>query len=70
MQSRELKTIARPARFGRKSIGKVPSSDFLVSAALLGAVVLLSAPLEAAPEQTETPSVQAPAAVAAAQAAG
>jgi ABC transporter substrate binding protein (PQQ-dependent alcohol dehydrogenase system) len=69
MQSRERKTIARPAHFGRKSIGKVPSFDFLVSAALLGAVVLLSAPLEAAPEQTETPSVQAPAAVAAAQAA-
>ena len=69
MQSRERKTIARPAHFGRKSIGKLPSLDFLFSAALLGAVMLLSAPLEAAPEQTETPSVQAPATPAAAQAA-
>ena len=69
MQFRERKTIARPAHFGRKSIGKLPSLDFLFSAALLGAVVLLSAPLEAAPEQTETPSVQAPATPAAAQAA-
>jgi hypothetical protein len=50
MQFRERKTIARPAHFGRNSIGKVPSLDFLFSGALLGAVVLLSAPLEAAPE--------------------
>ena len=69
MQSRERKTIARPAHFGRNSIGKLPSLDFLFSVALLGAVVLLSAPLEAAPEQTETPSAQAPATPAAAQAA-
>ena len=69
MQSRERRTIARPTHFGRKSIGKLPSLDFLFSAALLGAVVLLSAPLEAAPEQTETPSVQAPATPAAPQAA-
>ena len=69
MQSRKRKTIARPAHFGRKPIGKLPSLDFLFSAALLGAVVLLSAPLEAAPEQTETPSVQAPATPAAPQAA-
>ena len=69
MQFRERKTIARPAHFGRNSIGKVPSLDFLFSVALLGAVVLLSAPLEAAPEQTETPSAQAPATPAAAQAA-
>ena len=69
MQFRERKTIARPAHFGRNSIGKVPSLDFLFSVALLGAVVLLSAPLEAAPEQTETPSAQAPATPAPAQAA-
>ena len=67
MQFRERKTIARPAHFGRNSIGEVPSLDFLFSVALLGAVVLLSAPLEAAPEQTETPSAQAPATPAAAQ---
>ena len=60
MQSRKRKTIARPAHFGRKPIGKLPSLDFLFSAALLGAVLFLSAPLEAAPEQTETPSAQAP----------
>ena len=60
MQSRKRKTIARPAHFGRNSIGKLPSLDFLFSAALLGAVLFLSAPLEAAPEQTETPSAQAP----------
>ena len=69
MQSRKRKTIARPAHFGRKPIGKLPSLDFLFSAALLGAVLFLSAPLEAAPEQTETPSVQAPATPAAPQAA-
>jgi len=69
MQFRERKTIARPAHFGRNSIGKVPSLDFLFSVVLLGAVVLLSAPLEAAPQQTETPSAQAPATPAAAQAA-
>ena len=60
MQSRKRKTIARPAHFGRKPIGKLPSLDFLFSAALLGAVLFLSAPIEAAPEQTETPSAQAP----------
>ena len=69
MQFRERKTIARPAHFGRNSIGKLPSLDFLFSVALLGAVVLLSAPLEAAPEQTETPSAQAPATPDVAQAA-
>jgi ABC transporter substrate binding protein (PQQ-dependent alcohol dehydrogenase system) len=65
MQFRERKAIARPAHFGPNSIGKVPSLDFLFSVALLGAVVLLSAP--AAPEQTETPSAQVPATPAAAQ---
>ena len=69
MQSRERKTIARPAHFGRKSLGKLPSLDFLFSATLLSAVLLLPASLEAAPEQTETPSVQAPATPDAAQAA-
>ena len=42
MQSRERKTIARPAHFGRKSIGKVPGLDFLFSAVLLGAVGLIA----------------------------
>jgi ABC transporter substrate binding protein (PQQ-dependent alcohol dehydrogenase system) len=61
MQSRERKTIARSAHFGRKSIVKRPSLDFLFSTALLGAVTLLSTPLAAAPEETEPPFVQAPA---------
>jgi ABC transporter substrate binding protein (PQQ-dependent alcohol dehydrogenase system) len=61
MQSRERKTIARSAHFGRKSIVKLPSLDFLFSTALLGAVTLLSTPLAAAPEETEPPFVQAPA---------
>jgi ABC transporter substrate binding protein (PQQ-dependent alcohol dehydrogenase system) len=59
MQSRERKTIARSAHFGRKSIVKLPSLDFLFSTALLGAVTLLSTPLAAAPEETEPPFVQA-----------
>ena len=61
MQSRERKTIARSAHFGRKSIVKLPSLDCLFSTALLGAVTLLSTPLAAAPEETEPPFVQAPA---------
>jgi ABC transporter substrate binding protein (PQQ-dependent alcohol dehydrogenase system) len=61
MQSRERKTIARPAHFGRKSMGKLPSIDFLFCAALFGALTLLSAPLEAAPDQPEASSAQEPA---------
>jgi len=68
MQSRERKANARPAHFGRKSIGKLDSLDFVFAAALLGAVTLLAAPLQAAPEQTQTPPTQAPATPAAPQA--
>jgi len=61
MQSRERKAIARPAHFGRKSMDKLSSIHFLFSVALLCAVTLHSAPLEAAPDQPEVPSAQAPA---------
>jgi ABC transporter substrate binding protein (PQQ-dependent alcohol dehydrogenase system) len=49
-------------------IGKVPVVDFLFSAVLLCAVTFLSAPLEAAPDQSDAPPAQAPTISAAPQA--